>query len=34
MGSLIAIGIGLCIGVTPIAKSKLIRIIVMAVTGG
>ena len=34
MGSLIAIGIGLCIGFTPIGNSKFIRIIVMAVTGG
>ena len=34
MDSLIAIGIGLCIGFTPIGSSKLVRIIVMAATGG
>ena len=34
MTSLVAIGIGLCIGITPIGSSKLVRIIVMAVTGG
>ena len=34
MESLIAIGIGLCIGFSPIGSSKLIRIIVTAVTGG
>jgi hypothetical protein len=34
MEALIAIGIGLCIGFTPIGNSKLVKIIVMAVTGG
>lgn len=34
MGSLIAIGIGICIGLTPISNSKIVRMIVMAVTGG
>jgi len=34
MEALIAIGIGLCIGFTPIGNSKLVKIIVIAVTGG
>ena len=34
MGSLVAIGIGICIGFSPIGSSKLVRVIVMAVTGG
>jgi len=34
MESLIAIGIGLCIGFSPIGNSKIVKIIVMAVTGG
>ena len=32
--ALIAMGIGLCIGFSPIGNSKIVRIIVMAVTGG
>ena len=34
MEVLIAMGIGFCIGFSPVGNSKLIRIIVMAVTGG
>lgn len=34
MEALIAIGIGLFIGFTPIGNTKLVKIIVMAVTGG
>lgn len=34
MEVLIAMGIGLCIGFSPIGNSKVVRIIVMAITGG
>jgi hypothetical protein len=34
MESLIAIVIGLCIGLSPLSNNKLFRIIVMAITGG
>ena len=34
METLIAIGIGICIGISPIGKLPAVKIIVKAVTGG
>jgi len=34
MKSIIVIGIGICIGLSPIGKSKLLRVILTAFTGG
>ena len=34
MGSLIAIGIGIVIGTSSLGKTKLLKIIVQAITGG
>lgn len=34
MNALIAVGIGLCIGFSPLSNSKTLRIIVTAITGG
>jgi hypothetical protein len=32
--SLIAIAIGICIGLSPLGKTSVVRLIVLAVTGG
>lgn len=34
MISLIAVGIGIVIGLSPLGNSKILRVIVLAVTGG
>ena len=34
MGSLISIVIGLCIGFSTLSNSRILRVIVMALTGG
>ena len=34
MKSLIAIGIGICIGISPLGKTSAVKIFVTAVTGG
>lgn len=34
MESLIAIGIGICIGLSPLGKSKVVKLIISAITGG
>lgn len=34
MESLIAIGIGLCIGFSPVGKISAVKILIQAVTGG
>lgn len=34
MEALIAIGIGLCIGISPVGKIPAVKLIIKAVTGG
>ena len=34
MSSLIAITLGLCIGISPLGSSRIVKIIVLSVTGG
>jgi hypothetical protein len=34
MNSLIAVGIGICIGCSPLGNSRMLKVIIMALTGG